>query len=253
MSKHGAALLAAAAFLVVIGVSGFGAGGHALALAPTELRTDALAGTAFTYQGRLTDGGVAADGVYDFRLQLYDQATGGTASGEVVIDDLTVSGGLFAAALDFGAGAFSGDARWLALAVRPGADTGAYTDLSPRQPLTPAPYALALPGMRTIQGGDSPSVVGGYGGNIVDNGVVGATIAGGGKAGDENRVTADHGSVGGGRANVVSGGANGSNATIGGGGRNSTNGENATVAGGWDNAAWEYAATIGGGANNRAN
>ena len=33
-------------------------------------------GTAFTYQGRLTDGGSPADGEYDFRFRLYDAASG---------------------------------------------------------------------------------------------------------------------------------------------------------------------------------
>lgn len=35
-------------------------------------------GTAFTYQGRLTDAGSAADGIYDFELKLFDAASGGS-------------------------------------------------------------------------------------------------------------------------------------------------------------------------------
>jgi len=99
-------------------------------------------GTAFTYQGRLTDGGSPANGVYDFRFQLYDAESGGTQVGTTVTaDDVQVSEGLFTVRLDFGAGVFTGDGLWLEVGVRPGGSTGAYTTLTPRQELTPAPYA----------------------------------------------------------------------------------------------------------------
>ena len=56
---------------------------------------------------------------------------------------------MFTATLDFGAGAFGGGARWLEIRVRPGASGGAYTTLSPRQALAPAPIALSLPNVYT--------------------------------------------------------------------------------------------------------
>ncbi|GIV94152.1 MAG: hypothetical protein WHS83_06470 [Chloroflexus sp.] len=63
---------------------------------------------------------------------------------------MTVSNGLFTVTLDFGPGAFTGDARWLQIAVRCTGDSG-YTALTPRQPLTAAPYALGLlPGAQVI-------------------------------------------------------------------------------------------------------
>ena len=37
---------------------------------------DAPVGTTFTYQGRLIDGGIAANGAYDLRFKLFDAATG---------------------------------------------------------------------------------------------------------------------------------------------------------------------------------
>lgn len=52
-----------------------------------------------------------------------------------------VANGLFTVTLDFGAGVFDGNARWLEIAVRP-AGGGAFTLLTPRQPLAPAPHAL---------------------------------------------------------------------------------------------------------------
>jgi hypothetical protein len=98
-------------------------------------------GTAFTYQGRLTDGGAAANGAYDFQFILYNAAVGGAQTGPIVTqNDVPVSGGLFNTTLDFGA-VFNGTALYLEIAVRPGSSGGSYTPLSPRQALTPAPYA----------------------------------------------------------------------------------------------------------------
>jgi hypothetical protein len=98
-------------------------------------------GSAFTYQGRLADAGVPASGSFDFRFALFDAATGGSAVGATAsIPAVAVTGGLFTAALDFGPAAFAGQARWLQVEVRP-AGGGAYTALTPRQELTPAPHA----------------------------------------------------------------------------------------------------------------
>lgn len=100
-------------------------------------------GTGFTYQGRLTDAGSPANGTYDLRFILYDAETAGSAVGSTVSkEDVSVSNGLFSVDLDFGAAAFNGDARWLEIAVRPGSSTGSHTVLSPRQTISPAPYAL---------------------------------------------------------------------------------------------------------------
>lgn len=99
--------------------------------------------TTFTYQGRLTDAGSPANGTYDLRFILYDADSGGSQVGSTVtLDDVPVANGLFTVDLDFGANAFQGDVRWLEIAVRPGTSTGAYTVLSPRQSVSPAPYAL---------------------------------------------------------------------------------------------------------------
>jgi hypothetical protein len=99
-------------------------------------------GTAFTYQGRLTENGAAANGANDFTFTLYDDASGGATVGvSNVVNDLAVTNGLFTVTLDFGA-AFDGNARWLQIGVRPGASAGAYNNLVPRQPITATPYAM---------------------------------------------------------------------------------------------------------------
>ena len=53
-----------------------------------------------------------------------------------------VTNGLFTVQLDFGMSPFNGNPRWLEIGVRPGASTGAYTTVNPRQPITATPYAI---------------------------------------------------------------------------------------------------------------
>ncbi len=99
--------------------------------------------TAFTYQGRLTNGGSPANGTYDFEFKLYDSDSGGTQIGSTVaIDDEFVANGLFMVDLDFGTGYFNGDDRWLEIGVREGSSTGLFMTLSPRQKINPTPYAI---------------------------------------------------------------------------------------------------------------
>ncbi len=99
-------------------------------------------GTVFTYQGQLTDNGDLADGVFDFEFKLFDDPTAGSQVGPTVtIGDQSVSAGLFTLQLDFG-DVFDGQARYLQIGVRDGSSTGAYETLAPRQPVSPAPYAL---------------------------------------------------------------------------------------------------------------
>jgi len=103
----------------------------------------AALGTAFTYQGQLKQDGNPVNDTCDFQFTLYDAASGGTSLGTQTRTGVSVSNGYFTIPdLDFGAGAFQGDARWLQIAVRCPAGSGDYTILSPRQALTAAPYAL---------------------------------------------------------------------------------------------------------------
>ena len=102
-------------------------------------------GTAFMYQGRLTDNGVAATGVYDVEVALFDAANAGALVGVPQVsthDDVQVTSGLFVIRLDFGAAAFTGQRRWLEIRVRPGGSVGAFSVLAPRHEVTPDPVAL---------------------------------------------------------------------------------------------------------------
>ncbi len=98
--------------------------------------------TAFTYQGKLTDSAMQANGTYDLGFALYDQPTGGTQIGAALTRaNVTVTNGIFTVSLDFGANAFPGANRYLQIAVKRPADAD-YTTLTPRQPVTSTPYAI---------------------------------------------------------------------------------------------------------------
>jgi hypothetical protein len=99
-------------------------------------------GTAFNYQGRLVENGVAANGTYDFVFTLYDAEVGGNVLGAAVtLGAVSVGAGQFFAPLDFGAGVFTGEPRWLQIAVR-AAGAANYSSLTPRQALLPTPYSI---------------------------------------------------------------------------------------------------------------
>ena len=145
-------------------------------------------GTAFTYQGRLTDGGNPANGSFDFQFLLFDAAAGGSQVGST-LDQLavTVSGGLFATSLDFGPAPWSGSARWLEIRVRP-AGGGAYTTLSARQRVAPTPGALfsatsPWSGLVSVPPGFADGIDNDSGGDVTSVGA-GAGLTGGGAAGD---------------------------------------------------------------------
>ena len=84
----------------------------------------------------------------DFRFGLWDDADAGAlvavtspALNPTTSTGILVTGGVFTTTMDFGAGAFNGDPRWLEIEVRCPGDAG-FARLSPRQTVTPAPYAI---------------------------------------------------------------------------------------------------------------
>jgi len=128
--------------------------------------------------------------------------------------------------------------RPLLLGIKVGADA----EISPRTPMAAAAYARAMPGMYTFFREDvlnrSYNVVGGAANNIVGEGVVGATIGGGGGFSTfvipansfrpiPNSVLEDFATVGGGESNTASGIL----ATIPGGAGNSAKGRESFAAG----------------------
>jgi hypothetical protein len=106
--------------------------------------------TVFTYQGRLIDANKPADGLYDLQFKLYDANVAGTQKENTIdVNELNIIDGQFTVLLDFGSNVFDGNAVWLEIGVRPGSlkDPNTYTTLSPRQEITPTPYALQTRGI----------------------------------------------------------------------------------------------------------
>lgn len=98
--------------------------------------------TRFTFQGRLEENGVPAEGDFDFEFEAYSDpsADAGTFLGSVTRTDIAVVNGIFTVLLDFSPNLFEGDAVWLQVAAGP-AGSATFTDLLPLLEVTAAPYA----------------------------------------------------------------------------------------------------------------
>ena len=107
--------------------------------------------TAFTYQGQLKQGGVPVNTECGFDFRLWNSESGGdpiaTLPTVIVPADEMVNG-LFTVVLDFGAGVFNGEPRWLDISVS--CPSGGSPVPLGRQELTPAPYAMHAPGGGTL-------------------------------------------------------------------------------------------------------
>jgi hypothetical protein len=91
-------------------------------LVATSVAQAADIGTAFTYQGHLeSPPGMPVSGSCDFEFSLFSDSGGGTQVGVAqAVNDVPVSGGVFTVGspdVDFGDGAFNGQARWLRIRV----------------------------------------------------------------------------------------------------------------------------------------
>ena len=128
-------------------------------------------GSAFTYQGRLNANGAPANGSYDVAFTLFATNVTGTAIATPVTNAaVSVSNGLFTTTVDFGA-AFTGASNWLEIAVSTNG-ANAFSTLTPRQQLTPVPYALVAANVSgQVALSQLPS-------SLVTNGAHGVTISG---------------------------------------------------------------------------
>jgi len=140
-------------------------------------------GAAFTYQGQLASAGSPVNASCDFQFSLWDDAAAGAQMGATLAPTLAVVHGLFTASLDFG-NQFTGDERWLEIAVQCPGDPG-FTLLSPRVALLGVPYANGLrPGIAVADSasGSSASIaIPGYGlagSNSAGAGVHGSSASG---------------------------------------------------------------------------
>jgi hypothetical protein len=113
----------------------------ALSTLNPQLSTAFAQGTAFTYQGQLSNSSGPASGTYDLTFKLWNASSaGGQVGGTLTASSTVISNGLFTVILDFG-GVFNGLPYWLELGVRTNGAVS-FATLSPRQELTPTPYAI---------------------------------------------------------------------------------------------------------------
>lgn len=116
-----------------------------------------MMGTAFTYQGRLNQDGIPANGRYDLTFTLYNAAThGAQLLWPCTNIAVAVDNGVFTTTVDFyNSTVFDGNARWLELGVQTNGGAG-FTALLPRQAVTPTPYAIKA-GSAMVAGPNSVS------------------------------------------------------------------------------------------------
>ena len=117
--------------------------------------------TAFTYHGHLSEQGRPANGDYDLTFSVFDGTNFCHQVGNTLTNThVSITNGLFATLLDFGPDIFTGPERWLELSVRTnGAEN--FSTLSPRQLLTPTPYAIKAASASHFSGVLSASQVSG--------------------------------------------------------------------------------------------
>src|SRR3989304_6281410 len=101
----------------------------------------APAGSAFTYQGRLIKNNQPVNDTCALSLSIWDSVSGGSFLNSNTFNTVPTTNGLFTVQIDYGAGAFNGEGRWIETAVKCTGDAN-YITLAPRTNLTPAPYAM---------------------------------------------------------------------------------------------------------------
>lgn len=115
--------------------------------APAVEAPEAVASTAFTYQGELKKSGNPYTGTCNLRFKLFTLSVGGSQLGSTItLNNVSVSDGLFTVTLDFG-NQFNGSERFLETSVQCAGDA-AFTDLASRTKVTPAPYSISTSGLR---------------------------------------------------------------------------------------------------------
>ncbi len=146
--------VATATLLLIMLVLGTATASRSYAQGGGVLRQSAAAGTAFTYQGRLIYNGTPITGTCDLTFRLYDSAGAGAVQigSNQVANNTPVNDGFFTVSLDFGSDAFSGDARYLQIAID-SCDNGASNVTLPRIELTAVPYALTALNALSLQPG----------------------------------------------------------------------------------------------------
>jgi len=140
---------------------------------PLNAQTDRI-----TYQGRLEQDGALMNGAVNLRLSIHDAVTGGSEL-YYTFGPQTVTNGEFTAQLGpFANNVFDGTNRWLEIAVEGPAPAGpTYLPLTPRQPISAAPYAMRATTADTISGTLAAShLTGAISPSLLGSGSIAATL-----------------------------------------------------------------------------
>jgi len=228
----------------------------------------------WTYRGTLNDGGKPADGSYDLRVTLLNEAKSASLSAPITLFGVKVVNGSFAANVDFGIDLNNAPAMALKTEVAP-AGSGGFVALgeaarfdpkaalagicwdtegnagtnpatnfigtTDNQPLVVR--AFNIPVLRIFPTLESPNLVAGAAANTAEPSTFGQVIAGGGRASNTCGPL--------GTASCLNRTTNSYSVVSGGQGNNSLH-FNSTVGGGWSNTASGFISTVGGGNFNTA-
>ena len=96
--------------------------------------------TAFTYQGRLDQGGQPATGIYKMSFRLYDRETGGSPLTTFPVNNVPVTNGLFSVNIDLESVGLLARDPWMEIFVATNGVTE-FSALEPRTRITAAPKA----------------------------------------------------------------------------------------------------------------
>jgi hypothetical protein len=118
--------------------------------------------SAMTYQGRLTERGAAANQPHDVEFRFFDAPIGGEEmQPRLYAENAAVTNGVFTAQLDMSSIFRKGflEGKWMQIGVRRAGTTDTYQQLTPRQQLTSAPFAVNA---KNVSGGfvQIPAVIG---------------------------------------------------------------------------------------------
>lgn len=96
-----------------------------------------------TYQGKLTESGLPANGMYEMRFRAFPALLGGLQLGSTdTVNNVNVTDGLFTVQIDMLTGVPLTGELYLEIEVRAAGSGGAFVLLSPRTRMTPAPLSL---------------------------------------------------------------------------------------------------------------
>src|SRR6185436_1652651 len=101
--------------------------------------------------------GIPASGNFETRFEVYDAVTNGNRIAGPLVQTVSVSKNTFTVMLDFGSGVFTGEPRWLEVALRRITPNENYVILNPRHSIAQVPYAIHALTAASLTGPIDPS------------------------------------------------------------------------------------------------